>query len=596
MADVFISYKSERRPAARHLQKVLTRYGFDAWYDYGLIPGDDFEPRLMGELRGAKVCVVLWCQLSVTSPWVLKEAAEARRLGTLVPAWIQRATPPVSFSDTDTIDLTVWDGAPRSEALDRLLAEIGRRVGRKPNPDFESLRELHEDWVGFGRPKMSQFALGPSITPERSSASSLQRLGSNRMAYVLSMDGAAVKQIVVNYVCAQSAVDLDQVVSARISISDDFTGIQDHGRQYSSLDLVIGASILISQRLVFDAVTHHSNMRGVGFEVVGTAFELKDRKNADSATEYPIEECTGNFLVTRQLNSEVPTSDLLNLLQQLFWIHEVDTCWFWNSPLAPGARAVRLLVSSEKAQDLAQFIESADPQNSRTTRNQFIDVAWQLIHNHEDWLLLNPSVTDAFILRKQGLTEPLVEKLMELKLGSQSRRRSRRKAPKTSMKKRQSALPLTSLSSNAPGGPGSIIRLKRDSERLLVAGMKRRSATRRHIDIFGSKLATYMTRFVIMQHLANHTRDTSVKTILDELVHAGLMDIEQRPSLVTSLNRLKNSNKLITWPDAERGEQITLTPEGSAYLADLKSRKLQPDVIAYLKEHASASISAHLPQ
>jgi hypothetical protein len=152
--------------------------------------------------------------------------------------------------------------------------------------------------------------------------------------------------------------------------------------------------------------------------------------------------------------------------------------------------------------------------------------------------------------------------------------------------------------SNALSDPASNTRLKRGSEHrpIPLAGTKARSATRKLIDDFGSRPATYMTRFVIMQHLSNHTRNTSVKTILDELVHAELMGHEQRPSLVTSLNRLKKKNKLITWPEAERGEQITLTPEGNTYLSELISKKLQPDEIAYLREHASASISAHLPQ
>ena len=81
MIDFSISYKSERRPPARHLQKVLMLYGFDAWYDYGLIPGEDFEERLMAELRASKVCLVLWCEMSSRSPWVIRETeAGTRRL------------------------------------------------------------------------------------------------------------------------------------------------------------------------------------------------------------------------------------------------------------------------------------------------------------------------------------------------------------------------------------------------------------------------------------------------------------------------------------------------------------------------------------
>ncbi len=159
MADVFISYKSERRAAARHLQKVLRLYGYSSWYDYGLIPGDDFEPHLMAELNAAKVVVVLWCGLAVHSTWVIKEATDARALGRYLPTWIQDAPLPKGFEGADTINLTGWDGAPRSEKLDRLLADIGRRVGRDPAPDFHGLRELHEDWVGFGRPTLAQFGL-----------------------------------------------------------------------------------------------------------------------------------------------------------------------------------------------------------------------------------------------------------------------------------------------------------------------------------------------------------------------------------------------------------------------------------------------------
>ena len=119
-----------------------------------------------------------------------------------------------------------------------------------------------------------------------------------------------------------------------------------------------------------------------------------------------------------------------------------------------------------------------------------------------------------------------------------------------------------------------------------AAGEKHKTVTQKRRDEFGSKPATYMARFVIMQHLANHSRDRSVKTILHELVSAGLMDKEQRPSLVTSLNRLKK-DKLITWPDTARGEQIVLTPEGSAYLGELISRRLQDVEIAYLRQYTS---------
>ncbi len=164
MAEVFISYKSERRPAARHLARILELNGFSVWYDYGLLPGEDFENRLMAEIAEAKVVVALWCEMSVGSPWVLKEATEAKRSGKLLPTWIQRAPPPGDFARDDIVDLTAWDGAPRSHALDRLLLDIGRRLGRPPTPRFEGLVDLDETWRAFGAPSLAAFAL--SAAPE----------------------------------------------------------------------------------------------------------------------------------------------------------------------------------------------------------------------------------------------------------------------------------------------------------------------------------------------------------------------------------------------------------------------------------------------
>ncbi|MGH6949504.1 MAG: toll/interleukin-1 receptor domain-containing protein, partial [Vitreimonas sp.] len=111
MADVFISYKSERRKAARHLSKVLSCYGYDVWYDYGLIPGNDFEQHLIAELEAAKVVVVLWCSMAVTSEWVQREARYASGRAKYLPCRIERAQLPSDFAGADTIDLTAWDAA-----------------------------------------------------------------------------------------------------------------------------------------------------------------------------------------------------------------------------------------------------------------------------------------------------------------------------------------------------------------------------------------------------------------------------------------------------------------------------------------------------
>jgi hypothetical protein len=166
VADVFISYKTERRNAAQHLSRILELNGYSVWFDYGLLSGSDFGPQIERELRAAKAVVVLWCSLSHDSRWVLEEAHLAERLGTLTPVWLESIELPLGFGRADTVDLSNWDGSPRSPVLDRLLNEIGRRVGRDPEPSFRGLQHYEQTWRGFGAPPLSQFALVDPLDEE----------------------------------------------------------------------------------------------------------------------------------------------------------------------------------------------------------------------------------------------------------------------------------------------------------------------------------------------------------------------------------------------------------------------------------------------
>lgn len=163
MADVFISYKSERRAAAQHLARVLELHGFSVWFDYGLYSGRDFGRQIERELRAAQAVIVLWCKLSVDSEWVFAEAYKAKEMEKLLTTQIEAANIPVPFNIADTIDLAKWDGAPRSHALDRLLAEITRLVGRDPMPQFNGLKTYDEQWRGLGALAMAKLPLTAKV-------------------------------------------------------------------------------------------------------------------------------------------------------------------------------------------------------------------------------------------------------------------------------------------------------------------------------------------------------------------------------------------------------------------------------------------------
>jgi hypothetical protein len=121
MAEVFISYKSDCRNAAKHLAGVLTRWGYSVWFDYALIKGDDFDFQLDSQLRAAKAVIVLWCSMSVQSAWVSREASLALKLKTLIHALIEDCELKLADHTSDYVNLIGWDDSPRSPTLDPLL-------------------------------------------------------------------------------------------------------------------------------------------------------------------------------------------------------------------------------------------------------------------------------------------------------------------------------------------------------------------------------------------------------------------------------------------------------------------------------------------
>ena len=166
MADVFISYKRERRPAARHIEQILIRYGYAVWFDLALVRGKDYEAQIERELTAAKAVIVLWCGLSVQSEGVRSEASRAKSLGTLIPLVIEPCTLPLFSTLDQNIDLTAATGSPRDPAFDPVLDDLERLVGRSPQPDFKALRDYEATWRSMGKLSLARFPLEEGIAPE----------------------------------------------------------------------------------------------------------------------------------------------------------------------------------------------------------------------------------------------------------------------------------------------------------------------------------------------------------------------------------------------------------------------------------------------
>jgi formylglycine-generating enzyme required for sulfatase activity len=159
MAEIFISHKSERRKAAEHLAQILRCYGYSVWFDYGLIKGRDFGLQLDAKIREAKAVIVLWCARSVRSRWVAEEVDLGLSLGSLAPVMIEKCELPAGFRRIDAIDLSGWDGAPRTHMLDKLWDTLEFQTGRAPQLDLKTVRAYEETWRRLGAPTLRAFPL-----------------------------------------------------------------------------------------------------------------------------------------------------------------------------------------------------------------------------------------------------------------------------------------------------------------------------------------------------------------------------------------------------------------------------------------------------
>jgi hypothetical protein len=129
MADIFISYAREDRPAASALADALERCGWPVFWDREIAAGQRFDQVLTAELQAARCVIVLWSEAGVASHWVAEEAGAALERNRLVPARLQDVAPPLGFTRIHAADLIGWTGGDDHPGFRQLLQDLERVLG-----------------------------------------------------------------------------------------------------------------------------------------------------------------------------------------------------------------------------------------------------------------------------------------------------------------------------------------------------------------------------------------------------------------------------------------------------------------------------------
>jgi predicted ATPase len=111
LSSLFISYNRQDREIARRIKNALeNQLQCETWWDEDIHAASQWNQAIDDALKNARCVVVLWSTNSVTSDWVLQEAAVGRTLGKLMPVQIDSCNIPSSFTHLQTPKLHNWQG------------------------------------------------------------------------------------------------------------------------------------------------------------------------------------------------------------------------------------------------------------------------------------------------------------------------------------------------------------------------------------------------------------------------------------------------------------------------------------------------------
>jgi tetratricopeptide (TPR) repeat protein len=130
MSEIFISYAREDRNQAERLARVFEQQKWSVWWDKVIPPGGKYADFIGAELQSARAVIVLWSNASVASDWVKDEAQEGANRHVLVPALIDKVSPPYGFRQLQTADLSDWDGSTSHAELQSLVRSVGALIDK----------------------------------------------------------------------------------------------------------------------------------------------------------------------------------------------------------------------------------------------------------------------------------------------------------------------------------------------------------------------------------------------------------------------------------------------------------------------------------
>jgi hypothetical protein len=132
MADIFLSYARQDEARAAAMARVLGELGWTVFWDRRIVAGSSWDEVVEREIGQCKCVVVLWSAAAVASRWVRIEANFGFRRGTLVPATLDRAEPPLEFSLIESAQLHAWTGETEHDEFSVLIDGISRHVQPQP--------------------------------------------------------------------------------------------------------------------------------------------------------------------------------------------------------------------------------------------------------------------------------------------------------------------------------------------------------------------------------------------------------------------------------------------------------------------------------